>query len=146
MTDSSSSTPVAIGVDYGTLSGRAVVVRVADGVELGSAVHEYPHAVLTDALPDTPAGPGAALPPDWALQVPADYVEVLRQAVPKALAAAGVSASDVIGIGTDFTACTVLPASFPTRSGSSSSSRRASCSRSCCFSPTAPSVPSRRRC
>jgi L-ribulokinase len=109
LTDSRSSTPVAIGVDYGTLSGRAVVVRVADGVELGSAVHEYPHAVLTDALPDTPSGPGATLPPDWALQVPADYVDVLRQAVPKALAAAGVAASDVVGIGTDFTACTVLP-------------------------------------
>ena len=29
-----------IGVDYGTLSGRAVVVRVADGTEIGSAVHE----------------------------------------------------------------------------------------------------------
>ncbi len=36
-------------------------------------------------------------------------MEVLRQAVPKALAAAGVPATDVIGIGTDFTACTVLP-------------------------------------
>jgi L-ribulokinase len=109
LSDSSSSTPVAVGVDYGTLSGRAVVVRVSDGVELGSAVHEYPHAVLTDTLPGTADGPGAPLPPDWALQVPADYIEVLRQAVPKALAAAGVAASDVVGIGTDFTACTVLP-------------------------------------
>ena len=105
----SSGTPVAIGVDYGTLSGRAVVVRVADGVELGSAVHEYPHAVLTDALPDTASGPGATLPPDWALQVPKDYVDVLRIAVPEAIKNAGVNATDVIGIGTDFTACTVLP-------------------------------------
>ena len=64
---------VVIGVDYGTLSGRAVVVRVRDGAELGSAVLEYPHAVLDRTLPD-----GTALPPDWALQVPADYVEVLR--------------------------------------------------------------------
>ena len=63
-----------IGVDFGTLSGRAVVVRVADGAELGSAVHEYPHAVLTDALPD-----GTPLGHDWALQVPGDYVEVLQQ-------------------------------------------------------------------
>ena len=39
-----------IGVDYGTLSGRAVVVRVSDGAELGSAVHEYPHAVVTETL------------------------------------------------------------------------------------------------
>jgi L-ribulokinase len=97
--------PVVLGVDYGTLSGRAVVVRVADGAELGSAVHDYRHAVMDHKL----AATGAALPPDWALQVPGDYVEVLRQAVPKALAAAGVAAADVIGIGTDFTACTVLP-------------------------------------
>jgi L-ribulokinase len=40
-----------IGVDYGTLSGRAVVVAVQDGAELGSAVHEYPHAVIDRELP-----------------------------------------------------------------------------------------------
>ena len=93
-----------VGVDYGTLSGRALVVRVSDGAELGSAVHEYTHAVLDRALPG-----GRALPPDWALQVPSDYVDVLRDAVPRALAAAGVDPADVIGIGTDFTACTLLP-------------------------------------
>ena len=90
-----------IGVDFGTLSGRAVVVRVSDGAELGSAVHEYPHAVLTDALPD-----GTPLGHDWALQVPGDYVEVLRTAVPQAVREAGVDPAAVIGIGTDFTACT----------------------------------------
>ena len=95
-----------LGVDYGTLSGRALVVRVADGAELGSAVHEYRHAVIERALPAT----GAALPPDWALQDPDDYREVLRRAVPAALAAAGVSPEQVIGVGVDFTACTVLPA------------------------------------
>jgi L-ribulokinase len=94
-----------IGVDYGTLSGRAVVVRVSDGAELGSAVHEYPHAVLTEALPG-----GARLGPDWALQVPADYVEVLKTAVPAAVQAAGIDPAEVIGIGTDFTACTMVPA------------------------------------
>jgi L-ribulokinase len=94
-----------VGVDYGTLSGRAVVVRVSDGTELGSGVHAYPHAVLTGSLPDgrTPLGP------DWALQVPADYVEVLRVAVPAAVADAGIDPARVVGIGTDFTACTVLP-------------------------------------
>jgi L-ribulokinase len=94
-----------IGVDFGTLSGRAVVVRVADGAELGSAVHDYPHAVLTDALPD-----GTRLGPDWALQVPADYVEVLKTAVPEAVRAAGIDPARVIGVGTDFTACTMVPA------------------------------------
>src|SRR4029079_11852968 len=96
--------PLVVGVDYGTLSGRAVVVRVADGAELGSAVHEYTHAVLTDALPD-----GTPLGVDWALQVPGDYVDVLRHAVPAALAEAGIDPARVVGIATDFTACTMVP-------------------------------------
>src|ERR1700730_11580419 len=95
-----------IGVDFGTLSGRALVARVSDGAELASAVHEYPHGVM-DARP---AAPGEPLPPDWALQDPEDYRDVLREAVPAALTAAGVDPAQVIGIGTDFTACTVLPA------------------------------------
>lgn len=96
---------VVVGVDFGTLSGRAVVVRVTDGAELASAVHEYRHGVMDRAL----AATGAALPPDWALQVPSDYVDVLRDAVPEAVSASGVDPGAVIGIGTDFTACTVLP-------------------------------------
>jgi L-ribulokinase len=92
-------------VDFGTLSGRALVVRVRDGAELGTAVHEYAHAVMDDEL----AATGEKLPPDWALQDPADWLDVLRHAVPAALRSAGVSPAQVIGIGTDFTACTVLP-------------------------------------
>ncbi|WP_406438364.1 ribulokinase [Streptomyces sp. NBC_00631] len=99
-----SEEPCVVGVDFGTLSGRAVVVRVSDGAELASAEHVYPHAVLDRTLPD-----GTRLPPDWALQVPSDYIDVLRNAVPEALARAGVRPEHVIGIGTDFTACTVLP-------------------------------------
>ncbi|GAB3176819.1 ribulokinase [Nesterenkonia halophila] len=98
--------PVVIGIDFGTLSGRALVVRVSDGAELGSAVHDYPHAVMDDALT---AHRGEPLPPEWALQVPADYVEVLKTAVPAAVEAAGVSPEQVVGIGTDFTACTMVP-------------------------------------
>jgi L-ribulokinase len=94
-----------VGVDYGTLSGRAVVVRVADGAEVGTAVHEYRHGVIERALPAT----GELLPPDWALQDPQDYVDVLGDAVPRAVAEAGIDPASVIGIGTDFTACTVLP-------------------------------------
>src|SRR5674476_1209474 len=94
---------VVVGVDYGTLSGRAVVVRVSDGQELGSAVHDYPHGVLERALPA-----GEPLPPEWALQVPADYIAVLQVAVPEALRMSGVEVADVIGIGTDFTACTMV--------------------------------------
>ncbi|MFI7430101.1 ribulokinase [Micromonospora sp. NPDC049836] len=93
-----------VGVDFGTLSGRALVVRVGDGAELGTAVHEYRHGVLESALPT-----GVPLPPDWALQDPEDYRDVLRHAVPAAVAAAGIDPARVIGIATDFTACTVLP-------------------------------------
>ncbi|MGC5031405.1 ribulokinase [Micromonospora sp. DT229] len=94
-----------VGVDYGTLSGRALVVRVRDGAELGTAVHEYRNAVIESTLPDG----GPPLPPDWALQDPQDYRDVLRHAVPAAVAAAGVDPRQVVGIGIDFTACTVLP-------------------------------------
>jgi L-ribulokinase len=94
-----------IGIDFGTLSGRAVVVRVSDGAELGSAVLDYPHAVMDTVLLPT----GKTLPPDWALQLPADYVAVLKTAVPAAVMNAGIDPARVIGIGTDFTACTVLP-------------------------------------
>jgi L-ribulokinase len=108
--------PLVVGVDFGTLSGRAVVVRVADGAELGSGVHEYTHGAMERDLqagPSAEAGRPLPLPPDWALQVPSDYVDVLRNAVPAALAAAGrdhgARAVDVIGIATDFTACTMIP-------------------------------------
>lgn len=94
-----------IGVDFGTLSGRAVVVAVDDGHELASAEHAYTHAVLTKALP---VG-DVRLPAEWALQVPEDYRDVLRTAVPEAIGRAGVDPRDVIGIGTDFTACTMIP-------------------------------------
>jgi L-ribulokinase len=94
-----------IGVDYGTLSGRAVVVAVQDGAELGSAVHDYAHGVIERELPAS----GARLPAQWALQDPDDYIDVLREAVPAAVAAAGIDPGQVIGIATDFTASTPLP-------------------------------------
>ena len=80
-------------------------MRVRDGEELGSAETLYPHAVMSEQL----AATGAALPPNWALQDPDDYIEVLRTAVPAAVAAAGVDPASVIGIATDFTACTMVP-------------------------------------
>src|SRR5205085_1243568 len=83
----------------------AVVVRVGDGAGLGSAVHEYPNAVIDRTLPAS----GERLPPAWALQDPDDYVAVLREAVPTAVREAGVEPGDVIGIATDFTASTPMP-------------------------------------
>jgi L-ribulokinase len=94
-----------VGIDFGTLSGRALVVRARDGAELGTAVHEYAHGVMDETL----AATGEPLPPDWALQDPEDYLDVLRRAVPAAVINAGIDPALVAGIGTDFTACTVLP-------------------------------------
>lgn len=95
-----------IGVDFGTLSGRAVVVRVRDGAEMGTGVHAYRHAVMDTQLT---AADGQQLPPDWALQNPNDYREVLQIAIPAAIAAAGIKGEQVIALGTDFTASSPLP-------------------------------------
>ncbi|MCY8189125.1 ribulokinase [Bacillus spizizenii] len=94
-----------IGVDFGTLSGRAVLVHVETGEELASAVKEYRHAVIDTVLPKT----GHKLPRDWALQDPADYLEVLETTIPSLLEQTDVEPKDIIGIGIDFTACTILP-------------------------------------
>lgn len=94
----------AIGVDYGSLSGRALLVNIETGKEVASAEYLYPHAVMDEELPC-----GKKLGADWALQHPQDYVDVLIETIPVLLKDSGVSADDIIGIGTDFTACTVLP-------------------------------------
>jgi L-ribulokinase len=96
----------AIGVDFGTESGRAVVLDLSSGEEVGASAARYPSSVIDRELPVT----GEELPPDWALQDPDDWVTVIETAIPAAIAKAGVAASDVVGIGVDFTSCTVLPA------------------------------------
>ena len=94
----------SIGIDYGTLSGRALLCEVETGRELASAVFEYPHAVMDECLPS-----GKRLGEDWALQHPEDYLEVIYRTVPAVLKESGADPADVIGIGVDFTACTLLP-------------------------------------
>jgi len=94
-----------IGVDYGTESGRAVLVDVSTGEEVATAVHPYGDSVIDEHLP----GSDEPLPPDFALQNPQDYIAVLQETVPALLREGGVDPEDVIGIGTDFTACTMLP-------------------------------------
>ncbi|MBC8159594.1 MAG: ribulokinase [Roseiflexaceae bacterium] len=94
-----------IGVDFGTESGRALLVEVANGYEVASAVSEYSNGVIDERLPGT----DIRLDPDWALQDPNDYVEVFKQAVPAVLAASKIDPADVVGIGIDFTSCTMLP-------------------------------------
>lgn len=97
-------TTYSLGVDYGTLSARAVLVSTADGHIAASAAADYPHGVMDRALPS-----GKPLGRDWALQHPQDYVDVLRQIVPQALKEAGISGSQVVSIGVDFTCSTTLP-------------------------------------
>ncbi|MBU3112510.1 ribulokinase [Clostridium lacusfryxellense] len=94
-----------IGVDYGTQSGRAVLVEVASGKEIAMAVKEYPHGVMDQYLPDGKTKLGH----DWALQHPQDYLDVLSETIPAVIRDAKIKSDDVIGIGIDFTACTILP-------------------------------------
>jgi L-ribulokinase len=95
----------AIGVDYGTESGRAVLVDLSNGTEVADHVTPYRHGVIDERLPES----GVKLEHDWALQHPGDYLEVLTTSVPAVMRQSGVAAEDVIGIGIDFTACTMLP-------------------------------------
>ena len=100
-----------VGVDFGTLSARALVVRVSDGAEAGTAVCEYAHGVIDRELA------GRELPPDWALQDPGDYTEALSVVVPAAITDAGIDPGRVIGVATDFTAlapaCRCSPTGTP---------------------------------
>ncbi len=101
----SRETKTTVGVDFGTESARAVLIDVETGRELASAVRRYSSGVIDHRLPVT----GAALPPDWALQDPDDYLESLGATVRAVLEDSGTDPVDVIGIGIDFTACTMLP-------------------------------------
>ncbi|MCM3406089.1 ribulokinase, partial [Cytobacillus oceanisediminis] len=96
-----------VGLDFGTLSGRAVVVRASDGAEMGATVHEYPHGVMDRTLS---AADGRKLPPDFALQDPADYLETLETIVRGAVKDAGVDPDHIVGIGLDVTSATVVAA------------------------------------
>ncbi|MEA1887701.1 MAG: ribulokinase [Bacteroidota bacterium] len=93
-----------IGIDFGTLSGRSVLIDVENGNEISSSVYDYPHGVMDSKLPD-----GTPLGVDWALQHPDDYLEVLSETIPGVLRKSGISPGQIIGVGIDFTACTVMP-------------------------------------
>lgn len=95
----------SLGVDYGTQSGRAVLVEVDTGNIVATAVKNYTHGVMDEYLPDGKT----RLEPDWALEHPADYLEVLQVTVPAVLKDSGVDPADVVGLAIDFTACTMLP-------------------------------------
>ncbi len=99
------SAPVALGLDFGTESVRALLADL-DGNELASSVIPYEHGQITETLPGT----GEKLPPDFAFQHPSDWINASAHAVRDAVAKAGLSGEEIIGIGVDFTSCTMLPA------------------------------------
>ncbi len=98
-------TSYSIGVDFGTESGRTVLLDLSSGDERSSAVVPYPHGVIDRGPPNG----GGRLPPDWALQDPDDWLLVLEDGLAYLVADAGIDPADVVGLGIDFTSCTVLP-------------------------------------
>lgn len=94
----------SLGVDFGSLSGRALLVDVETGEEVITGELAYSHGVMDDRLPC-----GKKLGVDWALQHPQDYLDVFLKVVPDIMVRSGIKAEEVIGIGIDFTGCTVLP-------------------------------------
>src|SRR5688572_6873527 len=93
-----------IGIDFGTLSGRALLVDTRDGSEIATAVFDYPHAVMDEKLPS-----GKRLPPEWALQHPKDYIDVFTHTIPAVLRISGIDPKQVVGLAVDFTASTPMP-------------------------------------
>ena len=97
--------PLFLGLDFGTESVRAVLVR-PDGSLTAVAHRHYAHGVIEGRFPAT----GASLPDGFALQDPSNYLTAATEAIVEALASAGPSSGErVAGIGVDFTACTALP-------------------------------------
>ncbi len=93
-----------IGVDFGTLSGRALLVDTRDGSEIATAIFDYPHAVMDERLPS-----GKRLPPEWALQHPQDYLDVFTNAIPAVIQSSGIDPRQVVGLAVDFTASSPMP-------------------------------------
>ena len=95
-----------IGIDYGTLSVRTVLMNCSDGSVAAVSTMAYPHGVMDQYLPDGKS----ELPPNWALEYPADYLQVLIETVREVMTKSGVPKEDVIGLSIDFTSCTVVAA------------------------------------
>ena len=100
-----SATNYAIGLDYGTNSVRTLIVNIANGREVASAVWNYEHGTQGVIL---------SRDPNLARQHPADYVKGAEVTIKKALAQAkravrGFVPNQIIGIGVDTTGSTPLP-------------------------------------
>ncbi len=95
---------VALGLDFGTESVRALLVDIQGG-ELASIAVAYPHGQIVERLP----GSDRDLPPLYALQHPLDWLEAAAKATNAVIRKAKVASTSIVGIGVDFTSCTMLP-------------------------------------
>ena len=95
----------SIGIDFGTLSARGVLVDIETGEELTQSIFNYGDAVIDHSLPETDIN----LPMDYALQNPKDYQDSLLAILSELWRKAKIKPQQVIGVGTDFTACTMIP-------------------------------------
>jgi len=98
------ATPISLGLDFGTESVRAILVD-ACGRQLSIATSDYAHGQITQRLPGT----NEPLPPRYALQSPGDWIESAASATLAAISEAEISKAEIVGIGVDFTSCTMLP-------------------------------------
>src|SRR5690625_217947 len=101
----------SIGIDYGSESGRVVIVNKQNGNIIGTHVVQYKDGVITDKLVNSKQ----KLPKSYALQNPNDYLRVLEEGIPSVLKKTKTSPSDIIGIGVAFTSSTVIPTDFKLR-------------------------------
>ena len=95
---------LVLGLDFGTESVRALFVDL-DGHEHGWSSSKYKHGQITAKLPGT----NVSLPPDYALQHPGDWLDSAAKATRSAWRRVGNASARIIGIGVDFTSCTMLP-------------------------------------
>lgn len=94
----------SIGIDFGTLSARAILIDNRTGEEIISSVYGYQDAVLDQYL----NSPRVKLPPDYALQNPQDYRDAVTALLKDIRQNSNVAAKSIVSIGLDFTACTVV--------------------------------------
>lgn len=95
----------SLGFDFGTESARALLLDVETAQIIATTAYAYPHGVIDRSLP----GSGKPLPPSWALQDPFDWLEALEETARGVIRQSKIDPESVIGIGVDFTACTILP-------------------------------------
>ena len=96
-------TRYVIGMDFGTLSARAILLDAQTGEALPhDCTYVYPHAILTELG-------GNPLPDDYAIEDPTDYIEALEHIIRGVIAENGIDAEEIEGIGIDTTDATLLP-------------------------------------